>query len=280
MKLKNSCNQRGVMPAQTRSIGRAIWTIIVVVFLAAILFSSFTIVPAGHRGVVLRLGAVEDRVLGEGFHMIIPFIQTVEKMEVRTQRYDSKATAATKDLLDVNTNVAVNYHLSEKAVNKLYQEIGLDYEERVIAPAVQEVVKATTAKFDAEKLVTERASVKEQIEQSLKDRLSSRDVFVETISITDFTFPKQFNDAITDKQTAIQLKLKAENDLERIKVEAQQAVAQAEGQAQSIEVINTQLQKSPQYIQYMATQKWDGKMPLAVGSGALPFIQIPAGNQS
>jgi len=139
---------------------------------------------------------------------------------------------------------------------------------------LQEIVKATTAKYNAEQLITQRESVKTAIEGALKERLVSRGIVVETISITDFQFPGQFNQAIIDKQTAVQLKQKAENDLERIKVEAQQAVAKAQGDAQAIDIINTQLMKSPQFISYKAVTEWNGVLPQVTGS-AVPFVQIP-----
>lgn len=266
----------GVFVNKQGKINAARVLVIPIVFIISIilLFSTFITVPSGHRGVVVELGAVKQTVLGEGFHTITPFIQSVQNMEVRTRKYEVDASAATKDLLDVRATVAVNYHLSEGNVNKIFQTVGLGFEDRIIAPAVQEVAKSTIAKFDAEKLITERALVKLQIEELLKERLLSRDILVEAISITNFEFPEKFNQAIIDKQTAVQLKQKAENDLERIKVEANQQVARAVGESESIRIINEQLLKSPQYIQFIATQKWDGKLPLATG-GVLPFIQIP-----
>lgn len=255
---------------------RIILVPVILIVIVGSLLSTFITVPAGHRGVVIELGAVKERVLNEGFHTITPFVQSVQNMEVRTLKYEVPASAATKDLLDVAIIVAVNFHISESAVNEIYQKVGMDYENRIISPAVQEVVKATTAKFDAEELITKRPIVAQQIEQTLRERLQPRDIVVETVAIVNFEFPRQFNEAIISKQTAIQLKQKAENDLERIRVEAEQQVARARGEAQSIEIINLQLQKSPQYIQLIATQKWDGKLPLATG-GVLPFIQIPTG---
>ena len=255
-------------------LGRVLLVPVLIIFFLWLVFSSFVTVQPGHRGVIVELGAVQDRVLGEGFYTITPFVQHVEMIEVRTQKYEKDAAATTVDLLDVKTTVAVNYHLSEGEVNRMFQTVGLGYEDRLIAPAVQEIVKSVTARFDAEKLVTQRESVKQKIETSLRDRLGERGIIVETISITNFEFPIQFNQAITDKQTAVQLKQKAENDLQRIEVEARQTKAKAEGEAAAIKAVNEELLKSPQYIQYLAVQKWDGVMPKATG-GALPFIQIP-----
>ena len=256
--------------------GKVVPTLVILVVAVWFVFSSFVIVPAGHRAVVLKLGAVEDRVLGEGFNTITPFIQDAIIMDVRTLKYEVKASAATKDLLDVGTTIAVNYHLTENSVNDVYQTVGVDFEDKLIAPAVQEVVKAITANFEAGNLITERPLVKQQIDEALHERLAPRGIYVETISLTDFTFPEKFNAAIVDKQTAVQLKLKAENDLQRIEVEARQAVAKAEGEAEAIRVINEQLQRSPQYNQYVAVAKWNGIMPLVVG-GAMPLINIPMG---
>lgn len=259
-----------------------------IVFLALVLvFGTIVTIPAGHRGVVLKFGAVEDKIFGEGIHLKMPIAEEVKTIDIRTQKYEAIASAATKDLLDVTTKVVVNYHLQDNVVNKLYQEVGVDYETRLIYPAVQEEVKATTARFDATNLITERPMVKEKIEVNLKERLMSRGIFVETISIIDLSFPVQFNDAITAKQTAVQRAIEAQNKLEQVKFEAQQVAAtakgkaeatvtEAKGQADAIELINKQLDRSPQYISYLATTKWDGQLPLVTG-GALPLIQLPNG---
>lgn len=256
------------------NIGRIIAVPVIMIIGIIFFFSTFVTVPAGTRGVVVELGAVKPDILGEGFHTIVPFTQSVEIMDVKTQKYEVDATASTKDLLDVTTKVAVNFHIDPTKVNTIYQTIGVDYESRVIAPAVQEIVKATTAKFDAEALITQRETVKQQIESALKERLASRNIIVETISIVNFAFPPAFNEAIINKQTAVQKALEAQNKLQQIQFEAQQAVAKANGDAQAIEIINQQLIKSPQYINYLAVNRWNGVMPLAT-SGALPFINIP-----
>lgn len=254
--------------------GRIIAIPLVIIVVVSPLLTTFVTVPAGNRGVVVELGAVKTNVLDEGFHTVTPFTQSVVMMEVRTQKYEVDATASTKDLLDVAAKVAVNFHVDPAAVNTIYQSIGLDYENRIIAPAVQEIVKATTAKFNAEELITQRELVRDQIEQSLKTKMQSRSILVESISIVNFEFPQAFNEAITAKQTAVQRALEAQNKLEQIKFEAQQATAKAQGEASAIEIINQQLLKSPQYISYLAVQKWSGILPLATG-GAIPFVQIP-----
>ena len=243
------------------------------IIIFGIVLNPFVIIDAGHRGVVLNFGQVQPDILGEGIHIRTPIQQNIISMDVRTQKYQVDAEAATQDLLDVTTTIAINYHLEPEKVNAIYQTIGADFEQTVIAPAVEETVKQVTARFIAEHLITNRTEVKLEIETSLHDRLITRGINVETISIINFAFPSLFNDAITAKQTALQLKEKAENDLLRIQVEAQQKVAAAQGDAQAIEIVQLQLAKNPTYIQYLATTKWNGVLPIA--TSGVPFINIP-----
>lgn len=254
--------------------GKKVAAAIIIILIMILGFASIQIVNAGERGVLLQFGAVQEENFGEGLHFVTPIRDDVIKMNVQTQKYEVDATASTKDLLDVATKVAVNFHLSPDSVNTIYQKIGLDYESTVIAPAVQEIVKATTAKYDAEELITHREAVTQEIGNALKERLAARDIQVETISIINFEFPVQFNQAITDKQTAVQKALEAQNKLEQYKFEAQQTVVKAQGDAQAIEIIQKQLQTSPEYIQYIAIQKWNGILPQVTG-GAIPLVSLP-----
>jgi prohibitin 2 len=270
----------------TDTLGRDIF--IVGIFGLAIIFSimSIAIVPAGYKGVVLTWGAVTGTSFEAGIHFITPIAQSVQNMNVRTQKFEALAEAATADLLDVSTNVAVNYHIDSTKANDIYQNLGLNYQENVISPAVQEVVKSSTANFNAKELITNRAKVKQTIDDALQQRLIERGIILETTSITDFNFPTQFNDAITAAQTSTQQVEKAKNDLQRITVEAQQAVAQAKGiaeskvvsataEAEAIDIINQQLSKSPTYIQWQSVTKWNGVMPNIVPANAIPFINVP-----
>lgn len=270
----------------TKSVKKWIRNIFIVVILYIVATQGAVFVGAGERGVLMDLGKVRaDTVLSPGFHPVIPLYNTVAKIDVQTQVFEAEATAASKDLQDAKTKVALNYHLNPDTTNILYRDIGTDYQARMIAPAIQEVVKASTAKFNAEELITRREAVKDTIQQGLFDRLNARGIVVEQISITNFAFSDQFSAAIESKVTAQQLALKADNDLQRIKIEAQQKVAQAEGDKQatilaaqgsatSIDLINKQLEKSPQYVNYLAVSKWNGQLP-QVTSGAIPLIQIP-----
>jgi len=247
--------------------------IIVGLFLIIIFTSSVGTIGAGERGILLQFGAVQNKVFGEGLFFKIPFIQDVVKMDVRTKKDEVPATAASKDLQIVTSHVALNYHLSPDAVNKIWQEIGEDYNSRIIAPSIQEAVKATTAKFTAEELITRREDVKNQIKDNLAARLLQSNIIVTDLNITSFDFSKAFNEAIEQKVTAEQLKLKAEKDLERIRIEADQKIAEADGKAQAIRVEAQALFSNPKVVELRWIEKWDGKVPTYWGD-ANPFIGL------
>lgn len=259
---------------------------LLVLIILALIFNPVVQVEAGHRGVVLEFGAVSDKVLDEGIHFITPIQDSVVQMEVRTQKYSVVASAASKDLQDVTTEVALNFHIQPDRANKIYQNLGTDYTDRVIQPAVQEAVKASTAQFTAEELITKRPLVKEQIDRLLRERFQENGIVVEQTSITDFKFSEQFAKSIEAKVTATQDALRAENDLRRIEVEAQQAKARADGEAsaiiakataeaEAIKITGEALKQNPQLVQLEAVKKWNGVMPIQVlGTAPLPFINV------
>ena len=150
--------------ANKLKIAAAVVTIIVIIVIMA---ESIVIVDAGHRGVVLYLGAVENRVLGEGVHFIAPFLEQVVQMEVRTQKFQAEATAASNDLQEVQTVIALNYRIDPQEANKIYQTLGANYADRVISPTIQESVKASVAKFNAEELITKRETAKSVIANAI-----------------------------------------------------------------------------------------------------------------
>jgi prohibitin 2 len=202
-----------------------------IIILGGLVFSMFTTVPAGHRGVVIRFGAVTGRVLDEGLQTKIPFLDSVEKMSVQTQKYTADAVSASGDLQDVNTTIALNWHLDPSMAADVYRDIGLDFIERLAAPAIQETVKQVTAKYIAEDLILKRDEVKNAITVNLSERLLSRGIVTETVSITNFRFSDTFTAAIEAKVSAEQAVLEAKNKLERVKVEAQQREEEARGEA-------------------------------------------------
>src|SRR5437773_3838048 len=273
---------RSLSTNKLKIVAGIITFIVIIIFL----FESVVVVEAGHRGVVLYVGAVENRVLGEGIHFIIPFAEQVIPLEVRTLKFQADATAASNDLQEVQTTIALNYHISPSQANIIYQQLGADYADRIIAPTIQESVKASVAKFNAEELITKRATAKALIAQSIGNTLSTRNIVVETVFITDFAFSQAFANQIESKVVAFQKYLTEQNNLKAVQVVANQTVVQANatarsnvakanGESQAIKIITVQLKQSPEYLHWLSINRWNGQMPYALSSGAFPFFQLP-----
>lgn len=271
----NIADLKSGMNFQPRSIAKILTGFVVLL----LVFSTFVIVPAGHRGVVLTFGAVSGKVFEEGLHVIIPIAQTVQIIEVRTVKLSANATAYSKDLQTVDTEIALNYHVDPVEVNTLYQEVGADYEGRIIQPAIQESIKEVSANYTAQELIEERAKVKDEITKTLASRLSSKYLKLDEFSITNFSFSEAYEKAVEEKQVAQQNALKAENDLKRIQVEATQRVAQATAEAEAIKIQAQAItqQGGKEYVSLKWVEKWDGKLPTtSLGGSATPLINIPS----
>jgi prohibitin 2 len=249
---------------------------LIIVFV--IILNPFVTIGAGERGVVLNFGAVQDTVLDEGIHLKIPIVQKIITMDVQIQKSKTNSAASTKDLQNTSFSIVVNHHITPDKANWIYQKIGISYEDRIIDPTVQEVVKAVTAKYTAEQLITKRDQVSNEIGELLKKKLILYNIIIDNFSIVDFKFSNQFTQAIEEKQTAEQKALKAERDLQRIKIEAKQSVEQARAEAMGLrlqrsEVSDKVLKLREIEAKLKAIEKWNGVLP-NVTSGAIPFLNL------
>ena len=239
-------------------------------------FRPWVIIDTGHVGVKLWLGKVQGEPLQEGPHLIIPYFNNVKIMDIRKQKKQVDAKAASKDLQETHSKIALNYHLLGDKAHTVYKTIGMDYEYKIIDPQVQEVVKSVTAQYEIEEMITQREQVSNRIKAMLKNRLVKNYIAVDALSIVDFTYSAQYRQSIEEKQIAEQRKLKAVRDLERIEIEAKQKVTQAKAEAEALRLQKENI--SPDLIELrrieasiMAIGKWDGKLP-SITSGAIPFI--------
>lgn len=266
-------NRREFREGNIKVAKRVVKLFFIGLILLILIFGAFYTIPAGHRGVVLTFGKPNPLPSSEGFHFKIPIAQSVEKLEVRTQKIEVLADSSSKDLQDVQTTIALNYQIIPSETSNLYREIGHSYRERVVNPAIQEGVKAVTARFTAEELITRRPEVRKGIEETLKERLGNYYLLVSGFNIVNFQFSEEFDKAIEAKVTAEQLKLKADRDLERIKVEKEQKITQAQAEAESIRIQSEALRQNNDILQLRAIEKWDGILP-KVSGGAVPFIDV------
>lgn len=249
------------------------WLWLLVIILLA--FTTIYIVSAGERAVLITLGNPSDSIISEGLHFKLPFIQSIKIFDIKTQKDEVDATAASKDLQTVSAKVAVNYHLQEGSAPRIYKEVGTGYIDRILSPAIQESIKASTAQYTAEELITKRELVRETIKNLLIEKMKQRGITIEDVLIINFDFSKSFNDAIENKQVQVQNALAAENKLQQINFEAQQRIVQAKGEAEAIKIqaAAIQAQGGKEYVQLQAIAKWNGVMPQVTG-GAMPFLNL------
>lgn len=294
MKLKSNFFRRG-----NAALAGLIPVIILLVLVLVVLGGIIVVVEAGHVGVVKRFGAVQREPLAEGLHFKRPFMDQVEQIDVRLRPSHNKATAASKDLQTVTTEVTVTYSVNGELAPLAFQRIGRTQavSTTVVEPAIQECVKAVTAQFTAEELVTKRDVVKQQIQEALtgfidrtlREKELTGAINIANIAITDFSFSDEFNRAIEAKVKAEQQALQARNEKTMRVTQAEAAAAErklaAEAAAYTIEVESVQraeaikreaqaLRESPEIIQLRAVEKWDGMLPRISSSGVVPFLNL------
>lgn len=267
---------------------KLILTIFVVILAVIFLGSSFVVIPAGHTGVALTFGKVEDVVLQEGLHFKVPFVQKIVVVDNRIVKLDVNTEAFSKDLQTITTVVAVNYHVGKENSQTLYKNVGMGFEEVLITPAVNEVLKAVTAKYTAVELVSSRAEVSMLLDDGLNEKLNAYGIFINELNIINWDFSEEYINAVEAKQVAEQNLIKTRTEQEQALViantEAQKRVIAAEAEANEIKVLaqaNAESNRiitesiSELLIKYQTVAKWDGKLPTVMSGSDNMLIDIP-----
>ena len=260
-----------------------IFGITVVVLIILIILLSISTVPTGHVGIKVRFGAVQNDVITEGLNWKLPFIESIKKMDCRTQRVDIEGEGASKDLQTVATYIAVNYRVNQEKAFELYKTVGTNYNEIIVRPAAQEAMKNSLAQYTAEELITKRTEVASTLQNSLKERLDAKGINVENVSVVNLDFSQAYDEAIERKQVAEQEAKKAEQELVKAKIEAERKIVeaqaaadakkiQAQAEAEAARVQKSELTKD--LLQLRWIEKWDGKLPTTTLSESIPMLNI------
>ncbi len=280
------------MENRSMAIGRALLLFLVVIIALVVVFSSYTVITPGHRGVVVMLGRVEDMVLVEGFHLVLPpVVRQVIPVDVRTKKLEMNVEAASSDLQVMRVTGVLNYHVDPMLANRLYREVGISYEEIIIVPAMQEAIKAATAQFRIERVLIERAVLKDTIQQILAERLSRNQIIVDQFTLADVEFTEEFNRAIERKQVAEQAALQKQYELQSAEKDVEITLALAEGErkaaviaaegraearrieaqveAEALGLIAARLANNPELIRY----EWATRLSPGVRTVLLPSGQ-------
>ena len=235
-----------------------------IVVIIVLLLSSMTIVESGEVGIKVRFGKAINSSTHEGINFKIPFIEKIEKLNVRVQKVEVNTNSSSKDLQDVDMSLAVNYKIEKKKAVKLYKNVGKDYNEVVLEPAIEEGIKAVTSQYTAEELITNRSEVSKKCREELDKKVSKYGLSINDFNITNFSFSKEFNKAIEEKQVAEQKVLTAKQELEKERIEAEKKIVKAEAERQANELKGQTL--TDNVIKEKFIDKWNGELPKVSGS--------------
>ena len=247
------------------------------VAIAAMALSAFFIVPPGEVAIKTRLGSIVDS-YSEGLHFKLPFVESVTRFSIQIQRANIKTQAFSKDLQTMNVHLVVNHRIQKETAVSIFRNLGPNYVENIVDPAVQEVFKAIAARYSAERVISERNELVMEINKEVKERLTQKEIIVTDISVVDLDFTEQFLKAVEDKQVADQQAQMAGKLVEKAKRDAEQQIAKSRGEAEALRMQREQV--TPQLIelrkvdaQLKAIEKWNGVLPGYV-CAVVPFISI------
>ena len=265
------------MENKTKVIMGIVITVIIIGIV--VLIASITTVPTGYVGVKTRFGQVQDDVIQEGFNLKAPFIESIVKIDCRTQKYEIATEASSKDLQKIsNLKVVVNYNVDKNNANNLYKEVGKDYQTVLIEPAILESIKQGISQYTAEETITKRSEVADVIINLLKEKLENKGVTVTALNITDLSFSEEFDTAVEQKQIVEQETQNAQYELEKAKVENEKKIENAKADAEVMRQQNEQI--TDNYLrlkeienEQKAIEKWNGQLPTTT-SNAIPFINV------
>ncbi len=253
---------------------KLLFTILPVAAIIIFLLNSFTIVDTGHRGVKVVLGKVVPESLEEGLYFYNPITTNIKQMDVRVQKYDIETEAYTKDVQQGKLHIVLNYNLEKTKAHEMLENVGSDWEDRLIPQAVNGTVKAVIGKWDAVDLIANRSKAQGEIQNTLSDALGSRDVHVTRVEIANIDYTPEFERAVEAKVVAIQTAEQEKNKTVQIQEQAKQLVMSAKAEAESMSIRAQALSQNKGLVEYEAVQKWDGHLPTYMLGGATPFINL------
>lgn len=276
--MENNLSEKEVQEMD-KAIKRGIKVIGAIIALIIILANTIVFIKTGELGVVTKFGAVQDKVMTAGLNFKIPFIQSVKKINCKTQEMNTENDSASKDLQDIHMTVSINYAVNVEKAPDLYKSVGIDYKEVILTPILADTLKNATAEYTAEETITKRAELASKIYEKLNTRLMDQGISVINVNITNLNFSDAYNQAIEDKQVAQQRALTAQQELEITKVEAEKKIVEAQGTAEANRILNESLtqenlEKQKLENQSKAIEKWNGQLPGTTLSEGIPFLNI------
>lgn len=247
-------------------------SIIAIVFIIT-LFSSFAVVKSGEVGLRVRFGKVVDTSIKEGINFKIPFIEKIEKVNIKVQKAELETESSSKDLQTITTQLAVNYKVDGEEASSLFKNVGNSYEETILTPAIQESIKAIISEYTAEQTITLRNEVSDKCLEEIQTKVKKYGIIITDFNIIDLDFSYAYNQAIEEKQVAEQKVLTAQQELQKTKIEAEKKIVEAEATKKANELLNQTL--TNEVIKKQFIEKWNGQLPSTyAGNDILSIFNI------
>lgn len=253
---------------------------IILILIVVIAINSMTTVPTGFVGVKTRFGKVQEDVIQEGLNLKVPFIEKIVKIDCKTKKVETTAAGSTKDMQNVSTSIAVNYNVNKETANNLYREIGLDFENIIISPAIQESIKSTLAQYTAEELITKRSNVSDEIQNSLIEKIESKGFAITEFNLVNIDFSEEYDKAIETKAVRQQEVETAKAELEKQKIQNEKEISEAQKDAQVMALQNSQITENTLKLKELENEKamidkWNGQYPSTMlGNGSNTLFNL------
>lgn len=256
--------------------GKGFKIIAIVVVCLIFISSCFTTINTGEVGIRVRFGKVVNAKTNEGINLKIPFVEEIDKVYVKVQKIELVAASASKDLQDIDMSLAVNFRVDSSKAKDLYKNVGNNYIDTVLEPAIKESIKSATSDYTAEELITKRSEVSNKCLETLQGKVEKYGLVIEDFNITNFNFSDEFNKAIEEKQIAEQKVLTAKQELEKEKIEAEKKIVSAQAEKEANELKEKSL--TDNIIKEKFIEKWNGELPKVTGSNNMLNVSSILGN--
>lgn len=254
--------------------------VILLIIFVVIGLNCMTTVPTGFVGVKTRFGKVQEDVIQEGLNMKAPFIEKIVKIDCKTKKVETTSAGSTKDMQNVSASIAVNYNVNKETANNLYREVGKEYEDVIISPAVQESIKSTLAQYTAEELITKRSEVSNKIQEALIEKIEDRGFIVTEFNLVNIDFSEEYDKAIETKAVKQQEVETVKAELEKQKIQNEKEIAEAEKDAKVMELQNLQITENTLRLKELEVKqslinKWNGALPqTSLGQGVMSMFNV------
>lgn len=233
-------------------IKKFILLLILGIFIFVTLLCSFQTIKSGEVGLRVRFGKIIDSNLSEGMNFKIPYIEKIEKVNIKVQKIEINTSSASKDLQDITTDIAVNYRVESKNASSLYKNVGNAYPQVILQPAIQESIKSVISRYTAEETITKRPEVSSECMEELQNKVQKYGIVIDNFNIINLTFSPEYSKAIEEKQVA-------EQKLATAKLEAEAKIVDAEATKKANDLMKQSL--TDELIAKEFIEKWDGKLP-------------------